>query len=120
MPAMPCHTGSKVVEILNENNWETLITDAQKSGKAVIAEFTAVWCPPCRMIAPVLEDLARKHPQVDFVKLDIDNKAVENVVVSHGVAAVPTFVGYKGGNKVGAFSGADRAALTQMVERVKE
>lgn len=109
-----------MVEILDEKSWETLINDAQTSGKAVIAEFTAVWCPPCRMIAPVLEDFARKNPNIDFVKLDIDNKAVESVVVGHGVAAVPTFVGYRGGAKVGAFSGADRAALAQMVERVGE
>lgn len=70
------------------------------------------------MIAPILEELAIKHPDISFVKLDIDNKAVTGVVADHGVAAVPTFVSYRGKTKLGAFSGADRAQLTRMVQEL--
>ena len=75
-------------------------------------------CPPCRMIAPVLESLAEKHSDVSFVTIDIDNHAVTELTVENEVSAVPTFVSLKGERKVTKFSGADKGQLTRMVEEV--
>lgn len=76
------------------------------------------WCPPCRMIHPVIEEQAEKHQGITFLRLDIDNSDVLPVVTEHGVSAVPTFVSYQGRQKVAQFSGADKALLMQMVNEV--
>ena len=68
------------------------------------------------MIAPILEGLAEKHTDVDFVKLDIDNSSVTPVVADFECLAVPTFVSLRDGKRVTTFSGADRTALAKMVE----
>ena len=91
---------------------------AADTAGGVVAQFTAAWCPPCRMIAPVVEELASKNPRISFVKLDIDDGALREVVLGHQVSAVPTFVGYKGGERVGVFTGADKAQLAAMVQQV--
>lgn len=92
-------------------------TNATEKKNAVI-EFTAAWCPPCRQIAPVVDDLASKHTQVSFVKLDIDNKSLLEIVASFSVSAVPTFVSMVGDKQITTFSGADRAQLTRMVQEL--
>jgi thioredoxin 1 len=77
---------------------------------------TAQWCPPCKVIAPVVDALAAAHPAVAFASLDIDRPELAGVVTAHAVAAVPTFAAYKGGALAETFSGADRERLAAMVE----
>ena len=71
-------------------------------------------------IAPVLEELAGKHADVDFVKVDIDNQEITPVVVENNVTAVPTFVSMRGEKKLTTFSGADKNQLLRMVQEVSE
>jgi thioredoxin 1 len=104
-----------VQEVLSEVQWQRLLKDAGENGSAIVTEFTAVWCPPCKMIAPILEEEAGKHPEIKFYKIDIDNEAVYSVVQDHNVSSVPTFVSYRGRQQLGAFAGADRDALLRMV-----
>ena len=101
-------------------DWEESLKTSTASGRPAVVEFTAAWCPPCKMIAPVLEQLAGKHTDVDFIKLDIDNHAVSTIVADYSVAAVPTFVSLKGNKKVHSFSGADRNQLQRMVEDLSD
>lgn len=107
--------GSKIKEIASTQDWDALL---KEEARPIVVEFTAAWCPPCKAIAPVLEDLAGRHAGVAFVKIDIDNGAVTPVVADHGVSAVPTFVSLAGGKRVATFSGADRAQLKRMVEEL--
>ena len=79
-------------------------------------DFTAAWCAPCKMISPVYEELAGAHPDVRFFKVDIDNAELSAVVMENNITAVPTFVAYAGLERVGAMSGADRAALRRLVK----
>lgn len=87
------------------------------SGRAVI-DFTAAWCGPCKMISPAYEELAAEHTAVRFFKVDIDNAELSSVVMENNITAVPTFVAYVGLDRVGAMSGADRAALRRMVKEL--
>lgn len=112
--------GSKIKEIANVPEWEAFVSGSKSSGRPFIVEFTAAWCPPCKMIAPVLEELAAKHTDVDFVKVDIDNQDVTPVVVENNVSAVPTFVSMRGEKKLTTFSGADKGQLLRMVQEVSE
>ncbi len=74
------------------------------------------WCPPCKVIAPVVDALAAAHPAISFASLDIDRPELAAVVTAHAVAAVPTFAAYRGGALAETFSGADRERLAAMVE----
>ena len=53
-----------------------------------VTDYTATWCGPCRFIAPVYEQLARDHPSVQFLKVDIDAPSLEATVRAAGVSAV--------------------------------
>ncbi len=73
-----------------------------KNDKLVLVDFWAQWCPPCRMMAPVLEKLAEKKADtLDVVKIDIeesaDNKAL---AIEYGVQGIPNMQVFRGGQVV--------------------
>ena len=111
-----------VTEILTEGQWQSTLQNSRDEEKGLLVQFTAVWCPPCRMIAPIVSQLAKENAAgVRFVKIDIDNKDVANIVMNHNVSSVPTFVGYsKTGSMVHAFSGADKHKLEQTVDDIAQ
>jgi thioredoxin 1 len=75
----------------------------------VIIDFTATWCGPCKMIAPVYEKMQEEFPGVVFAKIDVDDN--EEATQLCGVTAMPTFQFYKGGQKVGELKGANADGL---------
>jgi thioredoxin 1 len=109
-----------VTEIYTEEEWRTTLENSRDEEKGLLVQFTATWCPPCRMIAPVVSQLAKENTaHVRFVKVDIDNKDVANIVMNHNVSSVPTFVGYsKTGSMMHAFSGADKQQLQHTVDDI--
>ncbi|KAL3760528.1 hypothetical protein ACHAWU_001863 [Discostella pseudostelligera] len=76
--------------------------------------FTASWCPPCKMIAPIYEDLSKQYPDVAFGKIDVDNN--QDSAAEFHISAVPTFVFSKGKEAVNKFSGADKVQLEKLVK----
>ncbi len=60
-----------VKEITSDAEYKTVL----ETNAAAIVDFTAVWCPPCKVIAPVFSQLAEKHTGVGFYKVDIDDPA---------------------------------------------
>src|SRR3954453_7252903 len=77
------------------------ITDDQftaavlESDKPVVVDFTAAWCAPCRVMGPVLEELAAERDDLRFVKLDVDTN--QATTVRYGVMSMPTFMVFDGG-----------------------
>ena len=76
-----------------------------ESSTPVVVDFYATWCGPCRMIAPILEELSGTYSgKVKFVKVDIDQAS--ELATQYAVSGVPTLVMFKGGaeadRKVGA------------------
>lgn len=67
-------------------------------------DFTASWCPPCRFIAPVFADMAKKFTNVVFFKIDVDE--LQSVAKEFKVEAMPTFVFMKEGEIVDRVVGA--------------
>lgn len=66
------------------------------SSLPVLVDFTAVWCQPCKMIAPIVEQLAAEWDgKVKVVKLDADQNP--NIMVQYGVMGIPTLMLFKGG-----------------------
>jgi len=75
--------------------------------------FTATWCPPCRMIAPIFEKMAAEHPDIDFCKVDVDD--VPEAAAAYSVSGVPTFSFLQGKDKVNEIVGADEGAIRRGV-----
>ena len=79
-----------------------------------VVDFFAEWCGPCKMIAPVLEQFAGKYPNVNFLKVDVDE--LKDVSQREEVSAMPTFKLYISGKCVAAMKGADQAGLERLIQ----
>jgi len=87
---------------ITDGNFKTEVLD---SGIPVIIDFWAVWCSPCRMIAPIMEELAGEFDgKVKVGKLDIDSN--QNSAITYGVRSIPTLLVFKGGKVVETIIGA--------------
>ena len=69
----------------------------------VLVDFFATWCGPCKMLGPVLEELANDRANVEIVKVDIDEN--RNLAKAYGIMSVPTLILFKDGKPVAQQSG---------------
>ncbi len=90
---------------------------AASGEKTVFVDFTAGWCGPCKLIAPVFQKLSEETPGAAFVKVDVD--ANKETAQKFGVSAMPTFFAFKRGAKVAEMRGADEVKLRQFVDANK-
>jgi thioredoxin 1 len=81
------------VNYVKENNFQSEVLNADQP---VLVDFTAVWCPPCKMIDPIVKQLAQDWDgKVKVVKLDADENP--NILMQFGVLGIPTLMLFKGG-----------------------
>lgn len=82
----------------------TFEQDVIKSERPVLVDFWAPWCGPCRMVAPIVEELAGEYEgKVDFFKLNTDENP--GVSARYGIRSIPTLLVFKGGEPVGQIVG---------------
>lgn len=84
------------------------ISEIPQSG-AVVIDFFATWCGPCKRIAPAFEKLAESITSIQFFKVDVDESP--ELVNQFDISAMPTFVFLKDGKEVRRVEGADMAGL---------
>ena len=84
--------------------------DVLMSEKPVIVDFWAEWCGPCKMVAPILEEIAAEHDGVVIAKLNVDENP--QTAAAYGITSIPTMNVYQGGQIVKTIIGAKpKAAL---------
>lgn len=82
---------------LNTENFEKEVINSEKT---VLIDFWASWCGPCKMMSPVVDQIAEElNDSVKVCKVNIDEE--QNLAVKYNVMSIPTFVVIKGGKEVG-------------------
>jgi thioredoxin 1 len=81
---------------INDSNFEEIV---MKSDKPVLVDFWAVWCGPCRMVGPIVEELSKEYEGRAVVgKVDVDNNP--NISMNFGIRNIPTLLFFKNGQVV--------------------
>ncbi|RAL52544.1 unnamed protein product [Cuscuta campestris] len=95
--------------------WNLQLQNGNDSKKLIVVDFTASWCAPCRFIAPFLAELAKKLPDVVFLKVDVDE--LSDVARDWAIEAMPTFMFIKEGSIVDKVVGAKKEELQQTIAK---
>ena len=97
---------------------DTFESDVLQSGQPVLQDFWAEWCGPCKMIAPILDQIAEEYKgRLQIGKLDLDVEANQGIAMKYGVRSIPTLILFKDGvveaQHVGMLS---KEQLTQLLD----
>lgn len=100
-----------VIEITNENFEKEVL----QSDKPVLVDFFAVWCGPCKMVSPIVDQIAAEHPEIKVCKADVDKNL--DLAKQFQVMSVPTLLAFKDGQIINKSIGAmPKAAIVKMFE----
>ena len=104
----------KDIAIVTDENFQTEILDAELPS---LVDFWAVWCGPCRAIAPTVEELARQYDgKVKFGKCNVDENP--KTPAQFGIRAIPTLIVFKKGSVVEQITGAvSKATLETAIKK---
>ena len=98
-----------VIAVTKENFDEII-----KSEKPVLLDFYADWCGPCRMVAPIVHEIAEENDSVVVAKINVDNEP--DLAMKFGVMSIPTLVVMKNGEEVNRATGArSKPQILQML-----
>ncbi|RLU26353.1 hypothetical protein DMN91_000147 [Ooceraea biroi] len=105
-------------EVVLIQNSEDLKSRLEKAGtNLVVIDFFAVWCGPCKIIGPKIEELSKELQDVVFLKIDVDE--CEDLAAEYDIASMPTFVFIKEGKVLETFAGANYDKLKSTIQKHK-
>ncbi|KAF4360529.1 hypothetical protein F8388_000828 [Cannabis sativa] len=104
---------SNVIIINTKESWDQKLEEAKRDGKIVIANFSANWCGPCKMIAPFYCELSEKYPSLMFVVIDVDE--MTDFSSSWDIKATPTFFFLRDGEQIDKLVGANKPELQKKI-----
>ena len=86
---------------INKNNFENEVINSEKK---VLVDFYASWCGPCRMVAPIIDEIANERGDIKVVKVNVDEEP--ELSAKFGVMSIPTLMVFEAGNVVNVIMGA--------------
>ena len=96
---------------INKNNFQNEIMDSEKT---VLLDFWASWCAPCRMVVPIIEEIAGERPDIKVGKINVDEQP--ELASKFCIMSIPTLVVMKNGKIVQQVSGArPKKAILEML-----
>ncbi|RZC62926.1 hypothetical protein C5167_024683 [Papaver somniferum] len=99
--------------ITTQERWEEKLAEAKRDSKIIVANFSASWCGPCRMLAPLFGELSEKYPTLMFLTVDVDD--LPELSSSLDIRATPTFFFLKDGQQIDKLVGANKLELLKKI-----
>ncbi|TYH76051.1 hypothetical protein ES332_D04G059100v1 [Gossypium tomentosum] len=109
---------SSVLTFHSSPRWQLHFNSVKETSQLMVIDFSASWCGPCKFMEPVLNGMAAKFTEVQFVKLDVDE--LPDVAQEFGVQGMPTFVLLKKGKEVDRVVGAQKNDLEKKIEKHRD
>lgn len=82
-------------QVITKDNFKEEVLEAKGT---VLIDFWASWCGPCRMLAPIVDEVAEKHPEVKIGKINVDEE--EELAQQFNVMSIPTLMVFRNGKKI--------------------
>ncbi len=82
-----------MVEKIGESEFKEVLGEG-----TIVVDFSATWCGPCKMLAPVMEELSEEIGDVNFYNIDVDEN--QDLAMEYGVRSIPAVLVFKGNDKV--------------------
>ena len=102
----------EVTKITSEN----FEIEVLKSEKTVLVDFYADWCGPCKMLSPVVDEVAQENEDIKVVKINVDE--AQNVAMKYNIMSIPTLVVIKNSREVARSVGVvDKSEIVEMLKR---
>jgi thioredoxin 1 len=101
---------------LNEANFEN---EVEKNNGLVLVDFWASWCGPCRMLSPIVDEIAEECKDVKVCKVNVDDE--QTLAARFAVMSIPTLILFKNGNIINKVIGVQpKTALLEMIENANK
>ncbi|KAL6998530.1 hypothetical protein U1Q18_008659 [Sarracenia purpurea var. burkii] len=108
--------GGNVQLVTTKASWDEKLSEARMDNKIVVANFSASWCDPCRVIAPFYSELSEKYPSLMFLTIDVDE--LTELSKSWDIKATPTFFFLRDGQQIDKLVGASKPKLQSKITAV--
>ena len=103
-----------MVENINDNNFINFI----ENNPIVVVDCWAAWCFPCRVLSPIIEELANENKDIIFAKLNVDEN--RETPIKYGIMSIPTLLYFKDGKLVDKTIGAlPKEAIRNRLEKIR-
>ena len=101
----------EIIKVNNQNFEEEVI----KSEKTVLIDFYADWCGPCKMLSPIIDEIAEENSEIKVVKVNVDDS--QDLAMKYQVMSIPTLVVIKNGEEVNRSVGLiDKSQVANLIK----